>query len=100
MSDIAERVRGRAYELWQQAGRPEGRSDEFWFAAEHELEGETAMGDEEEGTLVPPAEEPLAAAFQHGAPTDVPGERIAEQGAIDDQLEELVFPSAAKSATE
>ena len=34
MSGIDELVRERAYELWQQAGRPDGRSDEFWFAAE------------------------------------------------------------------
>ncbi len=38
MSSLQERVPVRAYELWQQAGNPEGRSDEFWFAAESELE--------------------------------------------------------------
>jgi hypothetical protein len=27
----------RAYELWDAAGRPEGRSDEFYFLAEEEL---------------------------------------------------------------
>ena len=27
----------RAYQLWDAAGRPEGRSDEFYFAAEEEL---------------------------------------------------------------
>jgi len=27
----------RAYQLWDAAGRPEGRSDEFYFAAEQEL---------------------------------------------------------------
>lgn len=31
--DISERVRRRAYELWEQAGRPHGRSDEFWEQA-------------------------------------------------------------------
>jgi hypothetical protein len=92
MSGIQELVRERAYQLWQRAGGPEGRSDEFWFAAEHELEGKTATADGEAGTLVPPVEEPPVAAFQHGAPTGEPGERIAEQGAIDDRLEKLVFP--------
>ncbi len=28
----------RAYELWDKAGRPDGRSEEFWFAAKAELE--------------------------------------------------------------
>jgi hypothetical protein len=36
----------RAYQLWDQAGRPEGRSDDFYFQAEEEfrqqLESEVA----------------------------------------------------------
>jgi hypothetical protein len=27
----------RAYQLWEAAGRPEGRSEEFYFQAEEEL---------------------------------------------------------------
>lgn len=27
----------RAYELWEQAGRPFGRAEEFWFLASSEL---------------------------------------------------------------
>lgn len=27
----------RAYELWEQAGKPEGRDDEFYHLAEQEL---------------------------------------------------------------
>jgi hypothetical protein len=27
----------RAYQLWNAAGRPEGRADEFWFQAEEEF---------------------------------------------------------------
>ena len=29
-------VRERAYFLWEQAGRPEGRADDFWRQAQHE----------------------------------------------------------------
>ena len=36
-----ERVRHRAYELWEQAGRPAGRAEEFWQQARTEIEGET-----------------------------------------------------------
>jgi hypothetical protein len=32
-----EKVRDRAYQLWDQAGQPEGREQEFWFDAEREL---------------------------------------------------------------
>jgi hypothetical protein len=32
-----EQIRSRAHELWEQAGKPEGREDEFWRQAEREL---------------------------------------------------------------
>jgi len=49
MRDMEEVIRKLAYELWEQAGRPDGRSDEFWFAARFEFErreetGETQLG--------------------------------------------------------
>jgi hypothetical protein len=71
MSGIQEQVRERAYELWQWAGGPKGRSDEFWFAAEHELEGKTAMADGEVGSLVPPVDEPPVVVTDLGAPTNM-----------------------------
>jgi hypothetical protein len=33
-----EEIRTRAYRLWELAGRPEGRADEFWEEAKRELE--------------------------------------------------------------
>ena len=33
MDSVEKRIRKRAYDLWERAGRPEGRSEEFWFAA-------------------------------------------------------------------
>lgn len=33
-------VRARAYELWEQAGRPSGRELEFWLEAERQVEDE------------------------------------------------------------
>jgi hypothetical protein len=32
-----EEIRKRAHELWEQAGKPEGREEEFWRLAEQEL---------------------------------------------------------------
>lgn len=32
-----DRVRERAYHLWEQAGCPEGRSTEFWYQAVSEV---------------------------------------------------------------
>ena len=36
MDSVETRIRKRAYELWERAGRPEGRGGEFWFAAADE----------------------------------------------------------------
>lgn len=33
-------IRERAHRLWEQAGKPEGREEEFWRAAEQELRNE------------------------------------------------------------
>jgi hypothetical protein len=35
--NIAERVRQRAYEIWEREGRPEGREQEHWEQAEREI---------------------------------------------------------------
>jgi DUF2934 family protein len=53
MSDQIERqIRARAYELWEAAGKPEGREHEFWYQAERELKGEaTDNSDESSGTF-------------------------------------------------
>jgi len=41
MADLtAEKIRKRAHELWEQAGKPEGRDEEFWHLAEQELRNE------------------------------------------------------------
>ncbi|SMQ74523.1 Protein of unknown function [Devosia lucknowensis] len=32
-----DKIRDRAYQLWDQAGRPEGREQEFWYDAQREL---------------------------------------------------------------
>ena len=35
-----QEIRERAHQLWERAGKPEGRGDEFWHAAEQELRNE------------------------------------------------------------
>ena len=35
--DLYERIKQRAYVLWEQEGRPEGRAEEHWFQAEAEV---------------------------------------------------------------
>ena len=35
--ELRRAIELRAYTLWEEAGRPEGREMEFWFAAEEEI---------------------------------------------------------------
>lgn len=34
---VMDAIRGRAHELWEEAGRPQGRDFEFWLLAETEV---------------------------------------------------------------
>ncbi len=49
MSASEQAIRARAYQLWDQAGRPEDRSREFWLAAKSELESKERPGESNHG---------------------------------------------------
>lgn len=47
-----QQIRIRAYQLWEIAGQPEGREDEFWHEAERELkDGPTNNPEEKSDTF-------------------------------------------------
>ncbi len=104
MPDTEERIRERAYQLWEQAGRPAGRSEEFWFAARAEIEGGTPpIGDRPAGAIDHPPqertlEEPPVVAAQEGRPIGRPGERIAEQGVIDEGTAIAATPATKRGS--
>lgn len=57
MHDIDEqKIRDRAFQLWDAAGQPEGREQEFWYAAELELaeQGKADISEERAVIDVPP----------------------------------------------
>jgi hypothetical protein len=41
-AELESKIRIRAYQLWEEAGRPHGRELEHWFAAESEVAGRPA----------------------------------------------------------
>ena len=41
-SSLQNRIRERAYELWNAGGRIDGHAEQYWLAAERELLGEMA----------------------------------------------------------
>lgn len=45
-----EQIRTRAHQLWELAGRPEGRQDEFWREAERELKDSAAINPDEKSS--------------------------------------------------
>jgi Protein of unknown function (DUF2934) len=54
MNTNEQMTREQAYELWDHAGRPDGRSDEFWFAARAEFERGEETGEGNLSAHVPP----------------------------------------------
>ena len=62
-NDTEDQVRQRAFELWEQRGRPEGYEAEFWLQAERELTGEGNSRDISAN----------AASAQSGSRSDGPG---------------------------
>ena len=48
--DRDTQIRERAHELWEQAGRPEGKAVEHWLQAERELSGDDARDPEAEAS--------------------------------------------------
>jgi len=54
MNTNEQMIREQAYELWDHAGRPDGRSDEFWFAARAESQREEETGAGNLSAHVPP----------------------------------------------
>jgi hypothetical protein len=72
MSNDDEPVRERAYILWEQAGRPDGRSLEFWLAAIHQLD----------------------------AAAELPKLEVAAPQALDAEPEEPAFRAVEKPAAE
>ena len=49
-ADLHERIKWRAYLLWEQEGRPEGRADDHWLRAEAEVAGVNSGREARPGT--------------------------------------------------
>ena len=46
------KIRDRAYQLWNQAGQPEDREQEFWYQAERELAEEDEVDTSREAAAI------------------------------------------------
>jgi hypothetical protein len=61
MSEHEQSLRELAYRLWEEAGYPEGRSDEFWYTALEILTSEPRPPAEPDAAPVPEAHSDPAA---------------------------------------
>jgi hypothetical protein len=69
-----EKIRQRAYELWESEGRT-GNPEDHWFRAQRELDDQ---GQERSGATVENAPPAAAVAASSAASGEVPDERFAE----------------------
>ncbi|MCW2246848.1 hypothetical protein M2352_002439 [Azospirillum fermentarium] len=91
--DVEERIRRRAYAIWEREGRPDGRDADHWALAREEI----AIEDNLSQTLLPnPADGPEATA-QRTEPVERV-ESVAVLGdlpGLADQGEEFSLPESA-----
>jgi hypothetical protein len=81
-----ERIRQRAYHIWEREGRPEGRHEQHWAQASREIAAEG-------GTSTAPGDSPTPTAPDHGGTT--PGEAAAAAAAVNAPREAEVGPERA-----
>jgi hypothetical protein len=49
MADIAQQIRERAHQIWEEQGRPDGLAVDHWCQAERELQSENEGEDSQAG---------------------------------------------------
>lgn len=72
-ADHEARIRERAYALWVQAGREDGKADDFWYRAEREIREEGGgAGAEDASVFIVPDSEMLTGEPDAGAAAGAP----------------------------
>jgi hypothetical protein len=96
MNDFEERVRQRAYRLWQEEGCPEGQADAHWDKAR-----ELVAIEENFDLTLKPIESP-GSIGPYGEPVEPieAVENVGETPTLTDQGEEQTYPNRRVSAEE
>lgn len=58
MNEREDKVRQRAYEIWQAEGKPHGQAKDHWERAAREIDGQAGASHEQQETERPIASEP------------------------------------------
>ena len=90
MSDLdalaQQRRRERAYQLWEQAGSPEGGDQQFWFEAKADIDQEEAQLDRALAESSPASDPPASSVITGATEDDIARAEVvthhASQGAF------------------
>jgi hypothetical protein len=55
---LQQRIRDKAYELWESAGSPDGEEERFWLQAQGEIDQDEAKLDRDEAASFPASDLP------------------------------------------
>jgi len=94
MSDKIQRVRDRAYQIWQQQGEPEGLHTEHWLQAEEEV-GASESANEGEGNRTAARQyDEAATEFAHSGKVEPAADAAVKS--LDDPVEAEKLKEAEK----
>jgi hypothetical protein len=96
IDDVEERVRQRAYEIWQREGCPEGRDADHWALAKEEI----AIEDNQSQALLPNPSEGGDDTVVHPEPVEplLAAESLGEEvGGPTNQSEEQPLPKKTRA---
>src|SRR3954471_20385168 len=96
IDDVEERVRQRAYEIWQREGCPEGRDADHWALAKEEI----AIEDNQNQALLPNPSEGGDDTVVHPEPVEplLAAESLGEEvGGPTSQSDEQPLPKKTRS---
>jgi Protein of unknown function (DUF2934) len=79
MEPLEERIRERAYQIWEREGKPDGRDAEHWQQAASEIDAEVAAhagaGEPPAADPARPAASPTPTRRSRAVPRREPGEK-------------------------
>jgi hypothetical protein len=72
MNTDLEDIRARAYRLWEETGKPDGRDEEFWHQAERELMEKTeSVKLESPEDIMTPVSGLAVSSLEHGVDAEI-----------------------------
>jgi len=98
-SEREEKIRRRAYAIWESEGRPEGREWDHWVQAAREIEAEEGGHAGDEGAEIPPMPEDFPQAEENSSGRSRRGRSKAAAASTPATSEEIGGASTKRSGS-